>query len=107
MNDSDSGKTGFNLSTIGQDDNRAALFVSLDKKNRDYFACDGGCLDPPVRLGLTPSMFPVKLPDPPTAILYITADHEHMIDLKHTIHVKEVVDGKKNPVNLTFLKCVL
>jgi len=86
-------ETHVNISVVVQDDNRAAIFVSLDKKNKDYFACDGGCLDAPVRLGPSPIMFPVKLTEPPTAILYITADHEHMIDLKHTIHVKEVADA--------------
>ena len=39
---------------------------------RDYYACDAGCLDPPVQLGLQPVKFPVKLTEPLTAILYIT-----------------------------------
>ena len=39
-------------------------------------------------------VFPVKLTDPVTAVLYITSDYQHMQELKHTIHVKEVVDGK-------------
>ena len=33
---------------------------------------------------------PKRLTEPVTAILYITADHEHMNELKHTIHVVEV-----------------
>ncbi|XP_023319855.1 uncharacterized protein KIAA2013 homolog [Eurytemora carolleeae] len=86
-------ETHINISINVMDDNRAALFVSMDKKNRDYYGCDAGCLDPPVQLGLVPVQFPVKLTDPVTAILYITADQEHMMDLKHTIHVKEVVEA--------------
>ena len=39
---------------------------------------------------LTLSNVQVKLTEPVTAILYITADHEHMNELKHTIHVVEV-----------------
>ncbi len=39
---------------------------------RDYYACDAGCLDPPVKLGPTPVQFPVKVTEPLTAILYIT-----------------------------------
>lgn len=39
-------------------------------------------------------MFPVKLTDPLTAILYITADKEHIIELQHAIHVKEVAEGE-------------
>ena len=80
-------ETHINISVNVMDDNRAALFVSLDKMQRDYYACDAGCLDPPVRLGPTAQQFPVKLTEPVTAILYITADHEHMNDLKHVIHV--------------------
>lgn len=39
-------------------------------------------------------MFPVKLTEPLTAILYITLDKEHIEELRHAIHVKEVVEGK-------------
>ena len=38
-------------------------------------------------------MFPVKLTEPVTAILYITSDHMHMEELKHAIHFKDVVEG--------------
>jgi len=86
-------ETHVNISLNVMEDNRAAIFVSLDKRNRDYYACDAGCLDPPVKLGLTPQQFPVKLTEPVTSILYVTADHEHMNDLKHTIHVVEVGDA--------------
>jgi len=83
-------ETHINISIHVMEDNKAAIFVSLDKRNKDYYACDAGCLDPPVRLGPDVSQFPVKLTEPVTAILYITADHEHMNELKHTIHVVEV-----------------
>ena len=53
-----------------------------------------GCLDAPVQLSTQSVKFPVKLTDPVTAVLYITSDYQHMQELKHTIHVKEVVDGK-------------
>jgi Uncharacterized conserved protein (DUF2152). len=38
-------------------------------------------------------MFPVKLTDPVTAILYITYDKQHMEDLRHALHLKEIVEG--------------
>lgn len=38
-------------------------------------------------------MFPVKLTEPLTAILYITQDKEHIEELRHAIHVKEVAEG--------------
>jgi hypothetical protein len=41
-------------------------------------------------------MFPVKLTDPVTAILYITYDKQHMEELRHTIHLKEIVEGKND-----------
>lgn len=67
--------------------------MALDKRHRDYFACDAGCLDPPNKLGPETMMFPVKLTDPVTAILYITSDHQHMEELKDAIHFKQVAEG--------------
>ncbi|KAH6941050.1 hypothetical protein HPB50_012731 [Hyalomma asiaticum] len=61
--------------------------------DRDYYACDGGCLDPPVKLDFKAKQFPVKMTEPVTAILYITSDLEHMKELSQTIHVKEVVEA--------------
>lgn len=91
--------THLNISIVVQSDNRAVIEVTLDQKNQDYFACDAGCLDPPVRLSSTEvKRFPVKLTDPVTAVLYVTADHQHMMELKHTIHVKEVMDGKRRGI---------
>ena len=55
-----------------------------------FYACDAGCLDPPVRLQATAESFPVKLTEPLTSLLYITPDREHITELKHSIHVKEV-----------------
>ena len=40
-------------------------------------------------------MFPVKLTDPLTPILYITCDKQHMEDLRHAIHFKEIKEGNK------------
>lgn len=38
--------------------------------------------------------FPVKLTEPLTAILYITEDKQHMVELHDALHVKEVAEGK-------------
>ena len=87
--------THLNISISIQSDNKAIIEVTLDRKGKDYFACDAGCLDIPVKLsGTEVKKFPVKLTDPVTAVLYITADYEHMQSLRHTIHVKEVAHGK-------------
>ena len=87
--------THLNISISIQTDNKAILEVALDRQGQDYFACDAGCLDPAVKLSASDvKQFPVKLTDPVTAVLYITADYAHMQNLRHTIHVKEVVHGK-------------
>lgn len=70
--------------------------VALDRSDRDYYACDAGCLDTPVELAPTKKQFPVKLTDPVTAILYITSDRQHVEELRLSIHVKEVLEGMYN-----------
>ncbi|KAL3252388.1 hypothetical protein MRX96_017702 [Rhipicephalus microplus] len=85
--------THLNVSVVLGDDNKALLQVWLDRSDRDYYACDGGCLDPPVKLDFKAKQFPVKVTEPMTAVLYITADLEHMKELSQTIHVKEVVEA--------------
>ncbi|KAL1470985.1 hypothetical protein MTO96_023906 [Rhipicephalus appendiculatus] len=85
--------THLNVSVVLGDDNKALLRVWLDRSDRDYYACDGGCLDPPVKLDFKAKQFPVKVTEPVTAVLYITSDLEHMKELSQTIHVKEVVEA--------------
>lgn len=86
-------RTHVNISVIVQEDNKAAIFVALDRSDKYYYACDAGCLDSPVQLGPYRKYFPVKLTEPLTAILYVTADKQHMEDLRHAIHVQEVVEA--------------
>ncbi|XP_077296432.1 uncharacterized protein KIAA2013 homolog [Arctopsyche grandis] len=83
--------THVNISVVVQEDNKAALYVALDRSDKSYYACDGGCLDSPIQLGPSRKYFPVKLTDPITPVLYVTSDKQHMEDLQHAIHVKEVV----------------
>ena len=74
-------------------DNRASIYVAIDRKDdkvKELLACDAGCLDNPVKLNTLYTVFPVKLTEPLTPILYITADRQHINELKHTIHVKEI-----------------
>ncbi|CAG2183943.1 unnamed protein product, partial [Oppiella nova] len=88
-------ETLINITVALQDNNKAQIYVSLDKKanNKQFFACDAGCLDAPVSLSLIPKEFPVKKTEPLTAILYITPDEQHIKELKHTIHVKEIAEA--------------
>lgn len=75
------------------EDNKAVLFVALDRKDKDYFACDAGCLDQPVELGIQRQQFPIKITEPTTSILYITSDRKHAEELHLSIHVKEIFEG--------------
>ncbi|RUS85512.1 hypothetical protein EGW08_006720, partial [Elysia chlorotica] len=82
--------THVNISVTVGEDNKATIDVALDRNDRPYFGCDAGCLDFPVQLSKEWHKFPVKLTDPITSVLYITSDHQHMQELKHAIHVKEI-----------------
>jgi len=42
--------THVNISVKVGEDNRAVLYVSLDRNNKPYYACDAGCLDAPSQL---------------------------------------------------------
>lgn len=83
-------KTHLNISVTVQEDNKAVLRVALDRSDKDYYACDGGCLDTPVLLGPELATFPVKLTEPLTPILYVTYDKLHMEELRKAIHVREI-----------------
>ena len=85
--------THINVSIVVDEDNRAVLYIALDRSDGKYYACDGGCLDDPISLSNKPTMFPVKLTEPLTAILYIASDKEHIEELQHAIHVKEVAEA--------------
>ena len=43
--------THVNISVIVGDDNKAVLYVALDRNDMPFYACDAGCLDPPIKLG--------------------------------------------------------
>lgn len=86
--------THLNISVSVGEDNKATLAVAVDRSDKDYYACDAGCLDTPVELGPSKKFFPVKQTEPSTAVLYITSDKRHVEELRLSIHVHEVVEGK-------------
>jgi len=92
-----------NVTVRVREDNKAEMEVALDRSDRNYYACDGGCLDQPIQLGPEKRTFPVKLTEPLTAILYITSDKQHMEDLRHAIHVKEIVEAPAHENHVIFL----
>ncbi|KAK6191702.1 hypothetical protein SNE40_003319 [Patella caerulea] len=85
--------THVNISVIVGEDNKANIYVALDRNDKPYYGCDAGCVDAPVSLSKNWQRFPVKLTDPLTSILYITADKQHMTDLKHIIHVTTIEEA--------------
>lgn len=85
--------TWINITMSVGEDYKASIHVILDKKEEgsELFGCDAGCLDPPVSLSTSVQMqFPVKITEPLTPILYVTSNRQHIQELKHAIHVKEV-----------------
>lgn len=97
------GNMTLNVTIKVRDDNKAEIEVALDRFDRNYYACDGGCLDLPIQLGLEKKVFPVKLTEPLTSILYITSDKQHMEDLRHAIHVKEIIEAPAHEHHVIFL----
>lgn len=95
--------THVNVTVKVREDNKAEIEVALDRSDRNYYACDGGCLDTPIQLGPERKVFPVKLTEPLTSILYITSDKQHMEDLRHAIHVKEIVEAPAHEHHVIFL----
>lgn len=48
-------------------------------------------------------VFPVKLTEPLTAILYITSDKQHMEELRQAIHVSEILEAPAHETHLILL----
>ena len=42
--------THVNVTVLVGDDNKAVLYAALDRNDKDFYACDAGCLDVPVKL---------------------------------------------------------
>lgn len=83
---------------VGEEtENKPVLLVSVDRSDKTFYACDAGCLDPPVPLTKAMQEFPVKLTEPITAILYITSDKQHMEELKHTLHLRNIHESDPHP----------
>lgn len=68
--------THINVSVEVTEDNRAVLYVALDRSDGKYYACDAGCLDEPVPLSRERTVFPIKLTEPVTSILCKFSDHD-------------------------------
>lgn len=76
------------------EDNKPKMFLQANNTSgRKLYACDAACLDEAQEVGSTRIEVPVKLTDPLTPILYVTDDQKHVQELRHSIHVKEIVEA--------------
>uniref|UniRef100_H2YSH6 Uncharacterized protein n=1 Tax=Ciona savignyi TaxID=51511 RepID=H2YSH6_CIOSA len=67
--------------------------VSLrDRSKVPLYACEGGCLNPVQQLNQQSRRFPIFVTDPSTPILYISHDKKHLAEVKHTLHLKSIVN---------------
>ena len=84
-------------------DNHALLYATLNEliePGQRFFACDAGCIDPSIELVLNVrKMFPVKLTNPLTPILYISSEKKYIDELKHAVHVEEIDIAPAQDVN--------
>jgi hypothetical protein len=84
-------------------DNHALLYATLNEliePGQRFFACDAGCIDPSIELVLNErKMFPVKLTNPLTPILYISSEKKYIDELKHAVHVEEIDIAPAQDVN--------
>ncbi|KRY17496.1 Uncharacterized protein T12_4593 [Trichinella patagoniensis] len=88
--------TYVNIRIMVNDENRAIMYASVNRTSpagKELFACDAGCLDPPIELSSSSTLIPVKRTVPATPILYVTDQREHIERLKMSIHVREVANA--------------
>ncbi|KRZ73805.1 Uncharacterized protein T10_10961 [Trichinella papuae] len=88
--------TYVNICIMVNDENRAVMYASVNRTSpvgKELFACDAGCLDPPIELSSSSTLIPVKRTVPATPILYVTDQREHIERLKMSIHVREVANA--------------
>ena len=76
--------------TLHESDGRASLRLRASDASRPLFACDAGCLDPPIQVTRLDSLLPVKETQPPTPVLYVSPEATHLRRLRDALHVHEV-----------------
>ncbi|XP_053257010.1 uncharacterized protein KIAA2013 homolog [Podarcis raffonei] len=89
-----------NLAVLLDSDGKPFLHVSVKFQDKPVklYACEGGCANDPIELtsesrGHT---FPVMVTQPITPLLYISTDLVHLQDLRHTLHLKAILDHEEH-----------
>ncbi|KAM4651685.1 uncharacterized protein KIAA2013 homolog [Discoglossus pictus] len=84
-----------NLAVLLDQDQKPFLHVSVRFQDKlvKLYACEAGCLNEPVELTseIRGHTFPVLVTQPITPLLYISTDLTHLQDLRHTLHLKEIL----------------
>uniref|UniRef100_A0A7E4ZSV8 Transmembrane protein n=1 Tax=Panagrellus redivivus TaxID=6233 RepID=A0A7E4ZSV8_PANRE len=75
---------------------RPLVRISSHSAAVPLFACSAGCTTGPFALTKVPQEITLKVTKPPSPILFISADKEKLSNLRHTLHVSEVVDAPKH-----------
>uniref|UniRef100_A0A8C4X072 Si:dkeyp-104h9.5 n=1 Tax=Eptatretus burgeri TaxID=7764 RepID=A0A8C4X072_EPTBU len=67
--------------------------LESDSTSSRLYACPAGCPPPPVVLDTSPGglAFPALVTHPLTALLYISPDAKHLVDVAATLHVRSVL----------------
>ncbi|KAG8568410.1 hypothetical protein GDO81_013987 [Engystomops pustulosus] len=84
-----------NLAVLLDQEEKPYLHVSVKFQDKlvKLYACEAGCLNEPVELTseIRGHIFPVLVTRPITPLLYISTELTHLQDLRHTLHLKEIL----------------
>ncbi|XP_044138016.1 uncharacterized protein KIAA2013 homolog [Bufo gargarizans] len=89
-----------NLAVLLDQEEKPFLHVSVKFQDKlvKLYACEAGCLQEPVELTseLRGHVFPVMVTRPLTPLLYISTELTHLQDLRHTLHLKEILGHEEH-----------
>ncbi|XP_061648229.1 uncharacterized protein KIAA2013 homolog isoform X1 [Phyllopteryx taeniolatus] len=92
-----------NLAVLLDTEGKPFLHVSVKPQEKPVklYACEAGCLNEPVELTseVKGHTFPVMVTQPITPLLYISTDLRHLQDLRHTLHLKAILDHEEHMAN--------
>lgn len=84
-----------NLAVLLDQEEKPYLHVSVKFQDKlvKLYACEAGCLNEPIELTseIRGHTFPVLVTQPLTPLLYISTELTHLQDLRHTLHLKEIL----------------
>ncbi|XP_043918970.1 uncharacterized protein KIAA2013 homolog isoform X2 [Protopterus annectens] len=84
-----------NLAVLLDKEEKPFLHVSVKPQDKPVklYACEAGCTTEPVELmsEVRGHIFRVMVTQPITPLLYISTDLTHLLDLRHTLHLKSIL----------------